>query len=74
VPAHVVAYTRPATLSENETVERLPDPEWDRIDALERRIEELEARLRDDEPDHSGLAAEPERPAPHLRGGIGRTR
>jgi serine O-acetyltransferase len=42
VPGHVVAYTS----VENETVERLPDPEWDRIDALERRLDRLEGRLR----------------------------
>ena len=41
VPGHIIAYTNRS----NETVERLPDPEWDRIDALERRIAELEARL-----------------------------
>ena len=38
VPGHVVAYTN----SSNDTVERLPDPEWDRIDALEQRIARLE--------------------------------
>ena len=40
VPGHVVAYTNRS----NETVEQLPDPEWDRIDALERRIARLEER------------------------------
>ena len=40
VPGHVIAYTNRS----NDTVERLPDPEWDRIDALERRIAELEAQ------------------------------
>jgi len=73
VPGHVVAYTVPATRDENETVERLPDPEWDRIDALERRIEELEARLRDEEPDHSGLSSEPEHRGSRGRG-MGRPR
>ena len=38
VPGHVVAYTDES----NETVERLPDPEWDRINALEQRIARLE--------------------------------
>ena len=42
VPGHIVAYTNES----NETVERLPDPEWDRIQALERRIDSLEATLR----------------------------
>ena len=69
VPGHVVAFTVPATQSENETVERLPDPEWDRIDALERRIQELEARLRDEEQDHSGLSSEPERRGAASSGG-----
>ncbi len=41
VPGHVVAYTNRS----NETVERLPDPEWERIDGLERRIDQLEQRL-----------------------------
>lgn len=40
VPGHVVAYTDRS----NDTIERLPDPEWDRISALERRIEGLEQR------------------------------
>ena len=41
VPGHVIAYTNRS----NDTVERLPDPEWDRIDALERRIAALEAQI-----------------------------
>ena len=41
VPGHVIAYTNRS----NDTVERLPDPEWDRIDALERRIGDLERQL-----------------------------
>jgi len=41
VPGHVVAFTAAG----NETVERLPDPGWDRIDELERRVAELEGRL-----------------------------
>ena len=41
VPGHIVAYTNPT----NDTVERLPDPEWDRISELEQRIAELERRL-----------------------------
>jgi serine O-acetyltransferase len=38
VPGHIVAYTN----ASNDTVERLPDPEWDRLGDLERRIQELE--------------------------------
>lgn len=41
VPGHVVAFTAAG----DETVERLPDPGWDRIDALERRIESLEREI-----------------------------
>lgn len=41
VPGHVIAYTN----NSNDTVERLPDPEWDRMQALEDRIDLLEARL-----------------------------
>ena len=43
VPGHVIAYTNRS----NDTVERLPDPEWDRMQALEDRIEDLERRLAD---------------------------
>jgi len=42
VPGHVVAFYDPG----NDTVVRLPDPEWDRIQALEDRIRVLEERLR----------------------------
>lgn len=41
VPGHVVSYHDPGS----DTITRLPDPEWDRIDALERHIERLERRL-----------------------------
>jgi serine O-acetyltransferase len=41
VPGHIVAYHDPG----NETVLKLPDPEWDRMKMLEDRIVELEARL-----------------------------
>ena len=42
VPGHVVAYRDPGS----DTVLHLPDPEWDRITALEQRIEEIVERLR----------------------------
>lgn len=38
VPGHIVAFTN----ASNDTVERLPDPEWDRLQDLERRIADLE--------------------------------
>lgn len=41
VPGHIVAFQNPA----DETIERLPDPEWDRIEQLEHRIHELEKSL-----------------------------
>jgi len=47
VPGHVIAYTNRS----NDTVERLPDPEWDRIDALERRIAQLEAQIAETQAD-----------------------
>ncbi len=46
VPGHVIAYTDRS----NETIERLPDPEWDRIEALDRRVAQLEGRLGDARP------------------------
>jgi len=42
VPGHVVAYHDPGS----DTITKLPDPEWDRIDALERHIERLDRRIR----------------------------
>ena len=41
VPGHVVAFHDPGS----ETTVKLPDPEWDRIDALERHIERMDRRL-----------------------------
>ena len=43
VPGHVVSYHDPGT----DTITRLPDPEWDRIDVLEREIERMDRRLLD---------------------------
>lgn len=54
VPGHVVAFADPG----DDTVLRLPDPEWDIIERLEQRIEELEARL---------AALEKPKPAPRKR-------
>lgn len=41
VPGHIVAFADPG----DDTVLRLPDPEWDIIQRLESRIAELEERL-----------------------------
>ena len=41
VPGHVVAFADPG----DDTVLRLPDPEWDIIKSLEMRIAELESRI-----------------------------
>ena len=41
VPGHVVAFTDQS----NDTVERLPDPGWDRLGELEQRLARLEDRL-----------------------------
>jgi serine O-acetyltransferase len=41
VPGHVVAFQDPG----DDTVIHLPDPEWDRIQALEDRVKELEERV-----------------------------
>ena len=54
VPGHVVAFTNQS----NDTVERLPDPEWDRIEELERRIARLE-RERQPTPASSGSTSSP---------------
>ncbi len=42
VPGHIVAYRDPGS----DTIQHLPDPEWDRITALEERIDQLHAQLR----------------------------
>jgi serine O-acetyltransferase len=50
VPGHIVAFTN----SSNDTVERLPDPEWDRLQELERRVAELERHAHDPAPAPGG--------------------
>ena len=42
VPGHVIAYHDPG----NEAVVRLPDPEWDRLDEIDRRLTALESAVR----------------------------
>ena len=41
VPGHVIAYRDES----NDTIQRLPDPEWDRIDSLEHRLQQIEQQL-----------------------------
>jgi serine O-acetyltransferase len=41
VPGHVIAYRDES----NDTIQLLPDPEWDRIDSLERRLQQVEQQL-----------------------------
>ena len=53
VPGHVVAFADPG----DDTQLRLPDPEWDIIQRLEARVDELEQRL-------AGLDAPPAKAAP----------
>ncbi len=48
VPGHIIAYRD----ADDDTVVRLPDPEWDVIEGLERRIGELEQRLAELEGSH----------------------
>jgi serine O-acetyltransferase len=42
VPGHIVAFRDPGS----DTVLHLPDPEWDRITALEQRLDEVTSQLR----------------------------
>lgn len=51
VPGRVVTMRNPDT----DTVEHLPDPEWDLIQALMRRVEEMERRLAELEKERSRL-------------------
>jgi serine O-acetyltransferase len=43
VPGHIVAYADPG----DETILKLPDPEWDVIQRLESRVAEMERRIRE---------------------------
>jgi serine O-acetyltransferase len=47
VPGRVVEVRNPDT----ETVEKLPDPVWEKIESLERRVAELEGELRKTQPE-----------------------
>jgi serine O-acetyltransferase len=41
VPGRVISYYDPG----NDTIQRLPDPEWDRIEELSQRVDELRAEI-----------------------------
>ena len=41
VPAHIVAFFE----NTNETIEKLPDPGWERINELEKKIKDLEDKI-----------------------------
>jgi serine O-acetyltransferase len=60
VPGHVVAFTTAG----NDTVERLPDPGWDRIDELERRVKELETHSNGEPRDAAAASSPAEANAP----------
>ncbi len=62
VPGHVIAYHDPG----NDAVVRLPDPEWDRIEALEGRIRELEVQLARVRHCHAGDGAHPPPLSPEM--------
>jgi serine O-acetyltransferase len=55
VPGHVIAFHDPG----NDTIVRLPDPEWDRIDEIDQRLRALESLVLGPESSgthaHSGL-------------------
>jgi len=62
VPGHIVACRDTST----NTIQRLPDPEWERLNELDRRLQELqrlvehlEAHVRGLHDGHHGSAAEP---------------
>jgi serine O-acetyltransferase len=55
VPGRIVSLRNPDT----DVVERLPDPEWDLIQGLQRRINELEGRVQDLEQQLRWLARRP---------------
>jgi serine O-acetyltransferase len=56
VPGRVISYYDPG----NDTIQRLPDPEWDRIEELSQQVEALKARvlsLEEELRDHATSAA-----------------
>ncbi len=60
VPGHVVSFHDPGS----DTITKLPDPEWDRIDALERHMERMDRRLRTLQGKLEGLGAQVTEHAP----------
>jgi serine O-acetyltransferase len=60
VPGHVVAFHDAG----GDTITKLPDPEWDRIDALEQHIERMDRRIRALQEQLEALGASVAEPAP----------
>ncbi len=60
VPGHVVAFHDPGS----DTITKLPDPEWDRIEMLERHVERMERRLRVLQDKLENLGAQVSEPRP----------
>lgn len=58
VPGHIVAFADPG----DDTVLKLPDPEWDIIKSLESRIAELESRIAELEKKPGPLAVDEAQP------------
>ena len=54
VPGHIVAYRDDA----NATIQRLPDPEWERLNELDRKIEDLHELVHHLETHSNGVHAE----------------
>ncbi|MBX7112461.1 MAG: serine O-acetyltransferase [Dehalococcoidia bacterium] len=63
VPGHIVAITN----ATNDTVERLPDPEWDRLQDLERRVTRIEAGAPAPSPTGGGFDGGPPTTRPEER-------
>jgi serine O-acetyltransferase len=61
VPGHIVAYHEAG----GDTIAKLPDPEWDRIDALEQHIERMDRRIRALQQQLEALGAQVAEPPPN---------
>lgn len=57
VPGHIVAYRDES----NGAIQRLPDPEWERLNELDRKVDELHGLIHHLETHQNGASAEPTR-------------